>query len=67
MSVDELQDAISRLSTEELDRLSRWSEEFLADRWDRRIEADIHAGRLDSMSRRADEDFEAGRCTSFAP
>jgi hypothetical protein len=63
MSVDELQAAISHLSPEELDRLSQWFEEFLADEWDRRIEADILAGRLDSAGRRADEDFEAGRCT----
>lgn len=63
MSVNELQAAISQLSTEELDRLSQWFEEFLADQWDRRIEADILAGRLDSASDRADRDFEAGRCT----
>jgi hypothetical protein len=34
----------------------------LADAWDRRIEADIKAGRLDEAGRRADADFEAGRC-----
>ena len=63
MSVDELQAAISHLSTDELERLSRWFEEFPSDQWDRRIEADILAGRLESAGRRADEDFEAGRCT----
>ena len=65
MSVDELQAAISRPSTEEIERLSRWFEGFVADQWDRRIEADILAGRLDSAARQADEDFEAGRCTSL--
>jgi hypothetical protein len=63
MSVDELQAAISHLSPEELDLLSHWFEEFLADQWDRQIEADVLAGRLDSVGQRADEDFEAGRCT----
>lgn len=63
MSVDELQAAISELPAEELARLSDWFEEFLADQWDRRIEADILAGKLDAAGRRADEDFEAGRCT----
>jgi hypothetical protein len=63
MSVDELQAAISQLSSEELDRFSHWFEEFLADQWDRQIEADILAGRLDSAGERADKDFEAGRCT----
>jgi hypothetical protein len=63
MSVEEIQLAISRLSAKDFDRLSRWFEEFLADRWDRQIEADILAGRLNSAGRRADEDFDAGRCS----
>lgn len=39
------------------------SEEFLADQWDRQIEADILAGRLNAAGDQADKDFEAGRCT----
>jgi hypothetical protein len=38
----------------------------LADQWDRRIEADIQAGRLDSAGRLADEEFDAGRCTPIS-
>jgi len=67
MSVEELQTAVAQLPAEELDRFSQWFEEFLADQWDRRIEADILAGRLDAAGRRADEDFEAGRCTPLSP
>ena len=63
MNVDELQAAITHLSAEELDRLSRWLDEYRADLWDQQIEADVLAGRLDAAIRRADEDFEAGRCT----
>lgn len=63
MSVKELQDSVSQLSPDELTTFSAWFEEFLADQWDRRIEADILAGGLDPAGRRADEDFEAGRCT----
>jgi hypothetical protein len=66
MSVKELQSAVSTLPREELDEFSRWFEEFLADQWDRRIEADIVAGRLDAAGRRADEEFEAGRCTPLS-
>ncbi len=67
MSVEELQSAIASLPAEELDRFSRWFEEFLADQWDRQIEADILAGRLDEAGRRADEEFEAGDCTRLPP
>jgi hypothetical protein len=63
MSVDELKAALSQLSAEELDRFSHWFEEFLADQWDRRIEADILAGRLDAVGDQADRNFVAGRCT----
>lgn len=67
MSVEELQTAVAKLPAEELDRFSQWFEEFLAEQWDRRIEADILAGRFDAAGRRADEDFEAGRCTPLSP
>ena len=66
MSVKELQSVISKLPREELDQFASWFEEFLADQWDRRIEADILAGRLDAAGRRADEEFEAGRCTPLS-
>jgi len=67
MSIEELQAAVAQLPAEELDRFSQWFEEFLADQWDRQIEADILAGRLDAAGRRADEQFEAGRCTPLSP
>lgn len=63
MSIAELESAVQCLPPDELEVFVRWFEEFLADAWDRRIEADIKAGRLDEAGRRADADFEAGRCT----
>jgi hypothetical protein len=63
MSLKELETAISQLPDDELNAFARWFEEYLADAWDRRIEADIEAGRLDEAGRRADADFDAGRCT----
>jgi hypothetical protein len=63
MSLQELESAVTRLPEADLATFARWFEEFLADAWDRRIEADIQAGRLDEAGRRADADFEAGRCT----
>jgi hypothetical protein len=63
MSVEELERLVSGLSAAELDRFSRWFEEFMADQWDRQIEQDMLAGRLDGALKRADEHYEAGRCT----
>ena len=62
VSLNELETAVSHLPGEELAVFARWFEEFIADAWDRRIEADIQVGRLDEAGRRADADFEAGRC-----
>lgn len=62
MSLNDLETAVTRLPDEELAAFARWFEEFLADAWDRRIEADIQAGRLEEAGRQADADFEAGRC-----
>lgn len=63
MSVQEIEREISQLSREEFARLANWIDEYRAELWDRQIEADILAGRLDNASSRADADFEAGHCT----
>jgi hypothetical protein len=62
MSLKELEAAVSHLPPDDLGAFARWFEEYLADAWDRRIEADAEAGRLEEAGRRADADFEAGRC-----
>jgi hypothetical protein len=67
MSIEEPQSAVAQLPAEELGPFSRWFAEFLAEQWDRRIEADILAGRMDAAGQRADEEFEAGRSTPLPP
>ncbi len=63
MKIEELEAAVAQLSDEKLAEFSKWFEEFMADQWDRQIEADILAGHLDAAGQRADEDFIAGRAT----
>jgi hypothetical protein len=63
MSVEDLESAVSHLSAAEFARFRQWFEEFAADQWDREIETDIAAGRLDAAGKQADQHFEAGRCT----
>jgi len=62
MSLRELETAVTKLPASELATFARWFEEYLAAAWDRQIEEDIRAGRLDEAGRRADAEFEAGRC-----
>jgi hypothetical protein len=63
MSIQDLETAVSQLSKEELARFSQWFEEYVADQWDRQIEADALAGRFDGAGQRAKAEFDAGRCT----
>ena len=63
MNVEDLESTISRLSAKDLARFAAWFDQFMEDRWDRQIEEDIKAGRLDAAGRGSDEDFEAGRCS----
>jgi len=63
MNVEDIESAVSGLSADELARFSEWFEEFVADQWDRQIERDLLAGRLDPALKRADETYEAGHCT----
>lgn len=62
MSVQELEVAVTSLSADELARFSAWLEEYVAEQWDRQIEADILSGRFDAAGKRAIAEFEAGRC-----
>jgi len=44
-------------------QFSEWFKEFVADQWDKKIEADIMSGRLDAVGKRADDEFLAGRAS----
>lgn len=62
MSVQEIETEVARLPADELSRFSKWFEEYLADQWDRQIEADIMAGRFNAAGQRAEAEFKAGSC-----
>ena len=62
MSIEELESAIAQLPQDQFAEFATWFDEYRAELWDRQIEADIKAGRLDKLAEQADADFEAGRC-----
>ena len=65
VSIQELEAEISRLSKPDLAAFTQWFEDFVADSWDKQIEADIAAGKLDHLAKQAYAQFDAGRCTPF--
>ena len=62
MSVIEIESAIKQLPPTELAKLARWFEEFHSNEWDKQIEKDINAGKLDKLAEQAKSEFDAGRC-----
>ena len=61
MSVIELEKAIADLPREQLSQFAKWFQEYMADEWDRQIEKDAAAGKLDHILKKVDEDIAAGR------
>ena len=64
-TVREIEEAVSQLSSQELATFRSWFAEFDAALWDRQIEEDVAAGRLDDLAKEALADFQEGRCTDL--
>ena len=60
MSVKEIESAITQLSAKDLAELMAWLENHYAQMWDKQIEDDLEAGRLDALLAEVDNEHEAG-------
>ena len=65
MSLAELEREVLKLSSGELSAFTRWLDEYAARSWDDQLDRDVATGKLDRLAKKADEDFEAGRCTEL--
>ena len=59
----EIQSAVAKLAPAELAKLQEWLAEYRAELWDRQIEEDFAAGRLDELARAALREHREGRTT----
>jgi hypothetical protein len=62
-TVEEIEQAVQGLSPEQLAAFRAWFAEFDAAVWDRQIEADVGAGRLDALAEEALNDLRQRHCT----
>ena len=62
-TIAEIEDAVRLLSPEDLAAFRKWFVQLDAESWDRQIEEDVAAGRLDLLGEEALEDLRQGRCT----
>ena len=60
MSVKEIEAAIAQLPAKDLVELITWLAEHHAEAWDKQIEDDLEAGRLDELLAKVDEECRAG-------
>ncbi len=63
--VAEIEQAIQELPPQELAKFREWFAEFDAANWDRQIERDVAAGKLDALADEALEDLRKGRCSEL--
>lgn len=61
--VEDIERQIEALSPEELVQLRAWFLEFDWAAWDRQLEADVQAGKLDRLAQQAHRDHAAGKTT----
>jgi hypothetical protein len=60
-TVKEIEQAVEQLTQDQLAEFRAWYEKFDAAAWDRQIEEDIAAGKLDALAEAAIADHKAGR------
>ncbi len=63
--VNDLERQVQSLSADELAAFRRWFAEFDADAWDRQLEIDVKAGKLDSLADRARQAHASGKSSKF--
>ncbi len=64
-TLQDIERAVSQLSSEELAAFRAWFAEFDAEIWDRQFEEDVAAGRLDGLAEKALKHLREGRCTDL--
>lgn len=66
-TVQEIEAAIEQLPRSELFKLTGWISSRFGDAWDKEIEDDIKAGRLDHLAEEALSEFRVGKAAPFPP
>jgi hypothetical protein len=59
-NIEEIEEAVERLSSKELSSFRTWFSTYDAARWDAAIEVDIAAGKLDSLADEALSEYRSG-------
>ena len=61
MSIDQIKEAVEKLSLEERAQFAAWFHGWKDDEWDEQMKRDIADGKLDTVLREVEDDIKAGR------
>ena len=64
-TVQEIEAAITRLEPKQIHAVADWLQEYREELWDKQIEADAEAGKLDSLIKKAKADYRTGKAAPF--
>ena len=59
--IEQLEHDVKKLTEDELSAFRQWFMNFDAEAWDRQIENDLRAGKLDRLAQKALADYKAGK------
>ena len=65
MSLREIEKAIQQLPPQDFKALVNWLDELRSEVWDKQIEKDAKAGKLDKLAEQALKDFQEGKFTKL--
>ncbi len=64
-TVEQIEEAIQKLSPKEFESLLQWIGDYMDDEWDEQMKKDARSGRFDKLLAQVDADIQAGRTTNF--
>ena len=64
-TLQEIETAVQRLSADDLAAFRNWFADFDYQAWDRQLEADVRAGRLDRLAEEALREHREGRTSEL--
>lgn len=58
--LEKIEESVAALSDAELKRFASWFADYQWERWDRQLEQDVEAGKLDQLAYQALTEFDTG-------
>ncbi len=64
-TVEEIESAVSQLAPPDYAKFRQWLSDYHNRMWDKEMDQDAQAGRLDALAKEALDDLKSGRCTDL--